>query len=323
MKKVRVVYQQPAFPKVYKQVGVYARVSTRSPEQLNSLSAQISELVRIFRNDRTAHIYDVYIDIASGSRVSNRPAYQRMLDDCRNRKLDLIVCKSISRFGRNTEDMLVSLREIKECGVNVFFQLENINTAEASYEHILTIIEAFRQAENQSRSENIKMGLRNAAASGKSRNYSRPCYGYRRDETGQLVVNEAEADTVRLIYSAYLQGATIKQIVEVLSALKVLSPTGRDLWCKKSIDDILNNEKYVGDVILMKTLQVEDRRVRNSGQEDQYKLTASHQPIIEREVYDAVQKERERRSNVDGTARKSTRYKSHFSIVMYLAEIGK
>lgn len=126
-KKVRVIYHPSSLPKVYKQVGIYARVSTRSPEQMHSLAAQVSELVRMFRADYTARIYDVYIDIVSGALTENRPAFQRMLNDCRNKKLDLIVCKSISRFGRNTEDMLISLREIKACGVNVFFQLENLN----------------------------------------------------------------------------------------------------------------------------------------------------------------------------------------------------
>ena len=112
--------------------------------------------------------------------------------------------------------------------MNVFFQLERINTAEASSEHILTIIEAFRQAENLSRSENIKLSLRNSAATGKSRNYSRPCYGYRKDEQGHLIVNDPEAANVQLIFDAYLKGATIKQIVDLLKELGVSSPTGKE-----------------------------------------------------------------------------------------------
>ena len=331
-KKVRVVYHAPNLTKIkpYKHVGIYARVSTRSPEQMNSLSAQVSELVRMFRSDYSARIYDVYIDIASGARTENRPAYQRMLEDCRNKNLDLIVCKSISRFGRNTEDMLISLREIKACGVNVFFQLENINTAEASSEHILTIIEAFRQAENQSRSENIKISLHNRAATGKSRYYSRPCFGYRRDEHGHLIINETEAAYVQLIFDAYLQGATIQQIVDLLKEMGISSPTGREAWCKKSIDDILSNEKYVGDVILMKTIHIGgpgSKRIKNRGEAEKFKATASHQAIISRELFDAVQKEKERRCNVEtgsnGRVRKSTRYKSTFKFSDFLSEREK
>lgn len=325
-KKVRTVYQAPSIPPLYKQVGIYARVSTRSPEQMNSLAAQVSELVRMFRADYTARIYDVYIDIVSGARTENRPAYQRMLDDCRNKKLDLIVCKSISRFGRNTEEMLVGLREIKACGVNVFFQLENLNTADSSSEHILTVIEAFYQAENQARSDNIKLSLRNSAATGKSKNYTRPCYGLQRDEHGELTVNEADAANVQLIFDAYLQGATIKQIVDLLKDLHIPSPTGKEKWCQKSIDDILSNEKYVGDVVLMKTIRIGgpgSKRIKNRGEAAQYKATASHQAIITREQFESAQRERERRCNVEGNGtqrvRKSTRYKSTFSIDKYLS----
>ena len=327
-KKVRVVYHSPSIPPLYKQVGIYARVSTRSSEQMNSLAAQVSELVRMFRSDYRVRIYNVYIDIMSGAHTKNRPAYQRMIDDCRNKKLDLIVCKSISRFGRNTEEMLISLREIKACGVNVFFQVENLNTADASSEHILTVIEAFCQAENQARSDNIKISLRNSAATGRSKNYSRPCYGFQKDENGQLIINESEAVNVQLIFDAYLQGATIKQIVELLKKLHVLSPTGKDKWCQKSVDDILSNEKYVGDVILMKTIRVGgpgSKRIKNRGEEARYKATASHQAIITHEQFDAVQKEKERRCNIEtnGTekGRKNTRYKSTFSLDEFMASI--
>ena len=327
-KKVRVVYHSPSIPPLYKQVGIYARVSTRSPEQMNSLAAQVSELVRMFRNDYKVRIYDVYIDIMSGAHTENRPAYQRMIDDCRNKKLDLIVCKSISRFGRNTEEMLISLREIKTCGVNVFFQVENLNTADASSEHILTIIEAFCQAENQARSDNIKISLRNSAATGRSKNYSCPCYGFQKDENGQLIISEPEAANVQLIFDAYLQGATIKQIVGLLKELHVLSPSGKEDWCQKSVDDMLSNEKYVGDVILMKTIRIGgpgSKRIKNHGEEAQYKATASHQAIITREQFEAVQKEKERRCNVEtnGTEknRKSTRYKSTFSLDEFMARM--
>ena len=136
--------------------------------------------------------------------------------------------------------MLVSLREIKACGVNVFFQLENLNTADSSSEHILTVIEAFYQAENQARSDNIKLSLRNSAATGKSKNYTRPCYGLQRDEHGELAVNEDDAANVQLIFDAYLQGATIKQIVDLLKELRIPSPTGKEIWCQKSVDDILS-----------------------------------------------------------------------------------
>jgi hypothetical protein len=138
--------------------------------------------------------------------------------------------------------------------------------------------------------------------------------------------NEADAANVQLIFNAYLQGATIKQIVDLLKELHIPSPTGKEKWCQKSIDDILSNEKYVGDVVLMKTIRIGgpgSRRIKNRGEAVQYTATASPQAIITREQFEAAQRERERRCNVEGNAaqmvRKSTRYKSTFSIDKYLS----
>ena len=170
------------------------------------------------------------------------------------------------------------------------------------------------------------MSLRNSAATGKSKNYTRPCYGLQRDELGELTVNEADVANVQLIFDAYLQGATIKQIVTLLKELHIPSPTGREKWCQKSIDDILSNEKYVGDVVLMKTIRIGgpgSKRIKNRGEAAQYKATASHQAIITREQFEAAQRERERRCNVESNGaqrvRKSTRYKSSFSIDKFLS----
>ena len=325
-KKIRTVYHQQSIPPLYKQVGVYARVSSRSAEQMNSLSAQVSELVRMFRDQYNIRIYDVYIDVLSGANA-DRPSYQRMLDDCRNRKLDMIVCKSISRFGRNTEELLTAIREIRSYGVNIFFQLENLNTADVSTEYILTIISAFNEAENKSRSENTRMGFRSAAQTGTSRNYTRPCYGYHRGETGELEICETEAANVRLIFDAYQSGASISQLLILLKSLGIPSPTGNESWCKRTIDEMLSNEKYVGDVILMKTLStagIGSKQIKNKGEEPRYKVTANHKSIITREQFEAVQREKAQRSNMEpsdtGSHRKSIRYTSSFDLAEFLAK---
>ena len=142
--KTRVVFDKHALPPLYKQVGIYARVSTRSTEQMESLAIQVSELVSRFRNQYQMRIYDVYIDVLSGAHTENRPSYQRMMNDCRNKKLDLIVCKSISRFGRNTEEMLRTIHELRDLGINVYFDVENINTSDSSTEFILSVIAGLR-----------------------------------------------------------------------------------------------------------------------------------------------------------------------------------
>ena len=155
-KKIRTLYHHQSISPLYKQIGGYARVSSRSAEQMNGLAAQVFELVRIFRDQYNILIYDVCIDVLSNTNA-DRPSYQRMFDDCRNKKLDMIVCKSISRFGRNTEKLLTAIRKIRSYGVNIFFQLENLNTADVFTAYILIIISAFNEAENKSRSENTRM----------------------------------------------------------------------------------------------------------------------------------------------------------------------
>ena len=321
--KTRVVFDKHALPPLYKQVGIYARVSTRSAEQMESLAIQVSELVSRFRNQYQMRIYDVYIDVLSGAHTENRPSYQRMMNDCRNKKLDLIVCKSISRFGRNTEEMLRTIHELRDLGINVYFDVENINTSDSSTEFILSVIAGLREAENKSHSENVRIGLRNRALEGTSKNYSRPCFGYQKNADGQLEINDSEARTVRIIYDAYLQGASINQIHDLLLQRRIPSPSGKESWCKRTIDEILSNEKYVGDVLLMKRirLSVGSKRIKNHGEQEQYRIEGNHPPIITREAFDAVQQEKVRRTNIDksdNTAhRKSTRYKSKFSISMY------
>ena len=187
----KTVYQIPMLPTYDrpKEVGVYCRVSTRSQEQLESLAAQVSEMVRFVRHAGAYDLYDVYIDIMSGAHSEKRPAFQRMLTDCENHNINLIVCKSISRFGRNTAEMLQSVRKIKECGVNVYFQLENLNTQDSETEHIMTVIEAYRESENKIKSDNIRMGLKMRALTGSSGLYRRRCYGYCKDDEGNLKVD--------------------------------------------------------------------------------------------------------------------------------------
>jgi DNA invertase Pin-like site-specific DNA recombinase len=251
-----------------KEVGVYCRVSSNKPEQLESLAAQISELVRFVRLAGMYNLYDVYIDIMSGSETENRYGFLRMLEDCRRHAINLIVCKSISRFGRNTEEMLRSIREIKEHGVNVFFQLENINTLDSDTEHILTIIEAHREYEIKAKSESIRAGLEARAKTGSSGFYRRRCYGYQKGSDGELEIVPEEADVVRTIFDLYLKGASIGRIAAILTERGIKSPTGKDRWYNRTIDELLSNEKYIGDVVLVKSIAPRGkrgRRIKNDG----------------------------------------------------------
>ena len=300
--KVHVIPAKP--PKREKRVGIYCRVSTNDTEQLNSLAIQVSALTRLVAATPQWLLVDVYMDIASSKTGASRKEFARMLDDCKSKKLEIIITKSISRFGRDTVETLEALRQMRDFGVRVVFEQENLDTADTDSELMISIVESFAQAENESRSENIKWGLKQKAASGTSKLYDRKCYGYDHDEDGRLIINEEEAESVRKIFRWYLDGKSILGIMKELEEQGIQSPTGKEKWPKRTIDVLLSNEKYTGNVRLFDS---EKRDV-------QYVSENNHPAIISTETFQAVQMEKMKRSNVnrgkDGTQRKNKKYSS-------------
>lgn len=187
-----------------KKVGIYCRVSTNDTEQLNSFTNQISALTRLVSTVDEWKLVDCYVDIASAKKKSLRANFLRMLEDCKNKQLDIVITKSVSRFGRDTVDTLQALNLMKECGVRVIFEQESLDTKDVESSLMISIIESFAQAENESRSDNIKWGIRQRAAQGTSKLYDRKCYGYDHDENGKLIINEEQATVVRKIFNWYL-----------------------------------------------------------------------------------------------------------------------
>lgn len=300
----KVNYIPAARPLRQKKVGIYCRVSTNDMEQLNSLTNQISALTRLVSTVDGWNLMDCYVDIASAKGKSPRVNFQRMLNDCKSKKLDIVITKSVSRFGRDNIDTLQALKVMKECGVRVIFEQENLDTDDVESSLMISIIESLAQAENESRSDNIKWGMRQRAAQGISKLYDRKCYGYEHDENGKLIIDEEAAENVKLIFHLYLGGQSIIGIVKELENRKILSPTGKDKWCKRTIDVMLSNEKYTGDVKLMK-----------SGDRDVQYLSSDNNPaIISNEIFEAVQIEKAKRSNVvegdEGKKRKEKKYSS-------------
>lgn len=287
-----------------KRIGIYCRVSTNSSEQLQSLAAQVSHLTKITAATPQWLLADVYMDISTSKIGSSRKEFNRMLDDCTSHKLDIIFTKSISRFGRDTVETIEALSKLKSAGVRVIFEQEELDTANTDSDLMISIIESFAQAENESRSENIKWGIKQGAASGTSKLYDRKCYGYKHNEDGKLIIDEETAENVRLIYNQYLQGKSVIGIIRELEKRKIASPTGKEKWCKRTIDVMLSNEKYTGDVRLLKT----------GKSEVHYLATDNNPAIISKEVFEAVQIEKGRRSNVvrneTGRQRKSKKYSS-------------
>lgn len=297
-------YLPPLPPKREKRVGIYCRVSTNSVDQLKSLTAQVSALTRLTAANPKWLLVDAYIDIASSKTGSSRKEFSRMLQDCKSRDIEIILTKSISRFGRDTVEILDALNQLKVLGVRVIFEQEVLDTADTDNDLMISIIEAIAQAENESRSDNIKWGIKQRAAQGTSKLYNRKCYGYKNDAEGKLVIDEKEAKNVRLIFNMYLQGKSILGIVSELEQLGIKSPTGKDKWSKRTVDVMLSNEKYSGNV-----------RLLDDGKHNVLYLAEDNNPaIISKEILQAVQIEKQHRSNVikaeDGKHRKDKKYSS-------------
>jgi len=296
----RVNYIPAVRSKIEKKVGIYCRVSTNDMEQLNSLTAQISGLTRLVATVDNWRLVDVYIDIASGKSKSPRKDFARMVEDGRQKKINVVITKSLSRFGRDTVDTLEALKVLRESDVRVVFEQESLDSSETDSQLMISIVEALAQAENESRSENIKWGIKKKVEQGTSKLSDRKCYGYDSDENGKLVVNEEQAAVVQRIFNLYLGGKSVSGILKELENQGIKSPTGKDKWNKRTVELTLTKRKYIGEAELLK-----------SDDNSTYYLVSDNNPaIISKEVFEAVQKRKTQRSNVtvdeNGTKHRST-----------------
>ena len=299
----------------YRRVALYCRVSTKMERQLNSLSAQMDfEKQDILDHPHWKYI-DTYTDIGSGRSIATRPGFKRLMAECETGKIDLIYTKSISRFGRNCVDFLVTLRRLKELGVDVYFQNEDIFLSSEAGEFLLTLHAALAQAESEDKSTSIKWGIKRSANHPDSPIFSHSCYGYDRDTDKNLVINEREATVVKKIFGWYMQGWSIVRIKKELEASRIPSPRGKRRWAVRTIGDILSNEKYVGVSVYGQTVAAEYpgiKRVRNNPEEI-FRSENHHPSIINKPSFDRVQEMRKTRSNIElneqgNKVRKSTHY---------------
>lgn len=265
-----------------KNVGIYCRVSTSERDQLNSLSAQISALTRAISHVSQWKLSDTFIDIASAKGDSPRREFERMIQECEAHRISVILTKSISRFGRDTVDTLTALNRMKNSGVRVIFEEENIDTDDVDSNLLISVMESVAQSENESRSENIRMGLSFRASNGTSGLYKRKLYGYAKNETGELVIDNGQAQVVRDIFRWYLGGDSVLGIIKKLSDAGISSPTGKEKWSKRAIEKMLENEKYTGTVTLLDS----------STQEYEYQIKDNHPPIITENEFRSVQEEK-------------------------------
>ena len=292
-------------------VAAYCRVSTEEEEQQSSYEAQCTYYTDKIMTNPEWTMAGIFADEGiTGTSTKKRDDFNRMIRKCRQKKIDLILTKSMSRFARNTLDSLKYIRALKELGIGIIFEKENINTLEMDTELIITFMSAFAQSESESISANVRWGKRQAMKEGKTSVNFKKLYGYFLDSEGNPRVDSDQAEVIRGIYNRYLQGASLRMIRQELEAEGIPNPAGREKWGIDQIRNILSNEKYCGDVLMQKTFIqdcISKKVVKNTGQLPMYLIQNNHPAIVSREVYQAVQAEKARRS---ATASPSTKTSS-------------
>ena len=285
-----------------RRVAAYARVSTDSDEQFTSYEAQIDYYTNYIKKRDDWEFVKVYTDEGiSGCNTKRRDGFNEMVADALAGKIDLIVTKSVSRFARNTVDSLTTVRKLKEHGVEVFFEKENIYTFDGKGELLITIMSSLAQEESRSISENVTWGQRKRFADGKVTMPFKHFLGYDRGEGGVPVINKKEAEVVRMIYRLFLEGKTAAGICKHLMNLGIPTPGGKTKWTQGTVMSILQNEKYKGDALLQKKFTVDfltKKQKVNEGEVPQYYVEGSHPAIVTATDFDAVQDEIARRQGL-------------------------
>lgn len=306
-----------------RRVAGYARVSTDHEDQTTSYEAQVDYYTNYIKSRDDWEFVAIYTDEGiSATNTKKREGFKTMIADALAGKIDLIVTKSVSRFARNTVDSLTTVRKLKDEGIEIYFEKENIWTLDSKGELLITIMSSLAQEESRSISENVTWGQRKRMADGKvSFAYSRFLGLDKDNETGKIVVNPEQAEIVRLIFRLFLEGMTPHSIAAELTRRGIKTPTGKDVWNQQTVRRMLSNEKYKGDALLQKEFTVdflEKKMKKNEGEVPQYYVEGNHEAIISPAVFDMVQAEIAKRT------KSGTRYSgvSIFSNKIRCADCG-
>ncbi len=306
MKKIRTIEAAVIAEKKLR-VCAYCRVSTDQAEQKNSFSAQVEHYTAYIKNNLAWNFAGIYADEAlSGKNAAKRPEFMRMVNDAENKKFDLIITKSISRFARNTADCLETVRKLKSIGIGIFFEKEAINTLNAESELMLSILSSVAEEELNSISQSMRWAYQRRFKQGKVTINTKRFLGYDKDKDGKLIINEEQAVIVRRIFNDYLSGLGISRIAKGLDGIKTIS--GKVKWAESTVRDIIKNEKYVGDALLQKTITKDFKKKRNKGEVPMYYVKDTHPAIVSREDFEKAQElmvERAKsKGNINGTREK-------------------
>lgn len=311
-------------------VAAYCRVSTDSDEQATSYETQVAHYTEYINGNPEWAFAGIYADDGiSGTNTKKREEFNRMITDCMDGKIDMVITKSISRFARNTLDCLKYICQLKDRNIPVFFEKENINTLDAKGEVLLTIMASLAQQESQSLSQNVKLGLQFRYQRGEVQVNHNRFLGYTKDENGRLVIDPEQAEIVRRIFREYLDGYSSDKIAAGLERDGILTGAGNPRWHTSTIAKILRNEKYMGDALLQKTYTVDylsKKRIKNNGIMPQYYVEDDHEAIIPKEIFMRVQDElvRRRLVKVSPNGRKHGFSSNHvFSQMIVCGECGE
>lgn len=279
-------------------VAAYCRVSTDDEDQIKSYNSMVTHYTELIQNNKEWIFSGIYADKAiTGTKIDKRDEFQRLIQDCMDGKIDMVIAKSLPRFARNTLDTLKYVRLLKERNIAVYFEVEKINTLKDG-EFLMTILSSVAQQEVENTSAYVKKGLKMKMKRGELVGFQ-GCLGYDYDvETKTISINEEGAVLVRYIFDRYVAGAGSTMIARELNEQGHLTIRGNS-WTSSSVMGIINNEKYKGDILLGKTFTVDPiskRRLDNLGEEDRYYIHNHHEPIITEEQFERAQEMRNRRN---------------------------
>ena len=306
-------------------MAAYCRVSTEQEEQQNSYQVQIAYYTDLINRKKEWTLAGIFADEGiSGTQAKKRPEFLKMIRLCKKQKIDIVITKSISRFARNTVDCLEYVRQLKDLGIGVIFEKENINTMTMTSEFMIALYGSFAQAESESISKNVSWGKQKAYAEGKVAFQYSKLLGYQKGADGKPEIVPDEAETVHLIYELFLDGLSFTRIKNALESKGKLTAMGNQIWSESNIKSILKNEKYVGDVLLQKTFTADcitKKVVKNNGERPMYLVTNHHAPIIDRDTFNRVQQELARRSSKRKISDKTTTEQGKYSSKYALSEL--
>ena len=314
-------------------VAAYCRVSTKKDEQLNSYENQKAYYTEKIMANPDWTMADIFADEGiTGTSACKRKDFLRMIRQCRQGKIDMILAKSVSRFARNTVDTLNYTRELRGMGIPVIFEEQNINSIYPESEFLITIHGAFAQSESEGISSRVKWGKHQAMRTGKANIQYKTLLGYEKNPDGEMVVNAEQAETVRRIYEMYLSGQTLRSIKDALESGGFKNSAGTMEWTTSNLRTILSDEKYCGDVLLQKTFIqdcISKKVIKNTGQLPMYLIQNHHEAIIPRDRFDAVQVELARRKTLTSSTKRSaptgmSRYSGKYALsgLLFCGECG-